>query len=269
MFQASYTLSRLESGTENVGLYSYNWKDYTGGLAGGDGGDRRHVFSLNYTYDIPSLSKKLQFDNAVSRVVFGGWRMGHLFTFVSGQRVTATLSSIQQAGTTANVAELQKLFLGTPDLEPRLALTGDVTGSKEFAHYFDTSKLAVNGIFPSYDGTGERNYIERPASFANDMTLTKAFTIKENHAFEIRAAFYNTFNQVRRNTINTGAQFKANGRTFGDGFRLYNAPETLAALNPNLSGTALYNQYRGGIGHTNLTDVNVMRVIEIGIKYRF
>src|SRR5205823_7540205 len=42
MFQAAYTLSRLESGAEDVGLYSYNWKSYTGGLAGGDNGDRRH-----------------------------------------------------------------------------------------------------------------------------------------------------------------------------------------------------------------------------------
>ena len=43
----------------------------------------------------------------------------------------------------------------------------------------------------------------------------------------------------------------------------------LAARNPTLSGVALYNQYRTGVGHMNLTDVNVMRVIEIGLKYRF
>ena len=34
MFQAAYSLSRLESGTESIGSYAYNWKDYTGGLAG-------------------------------------------------------------------------------------------------------------------------------------------------------------------------------------------------------------------------------------------
>ena len=49
--------------------------------------------------------------------------MGHLFTYVSGQLATVTLGSIQQAGSTANVAETSKLFLGTPDLDPRLALT--------------------------------------------------------------------------------------------------------------------------------------------------
>ena len=101
------------------------------------------------------------------------------------------------------------------------------------------------------------------------MTLTKAFTIRENHAFELRAAFYNAFNQVRRSTINTAIQYKANGKNLADGFTLFNTPEALAARNANLTGTALYNQYRTGVGHTNLTDVNVMRVIEIGLKYRF
>ena len=270
MFQTSYTLSRLESGTESVGLYSYNWKDYTGGLAGGDGGDRRHVFTLNYTYDIPSAAKILRFDNPVGRAVFAGWRMGHLFTYVSGQRTTVTLGSIQQASSTASVAETSKLFLGTPDLDPRLALTGDPNAaSRDFAHYFDTGKFALPGFYPTYDGKGDRNYITRPASFANDMTLTKAFTIRENHAFELRAAFYNAFNQVRRSTINTAIQYKANGKNLADGFTLFNTPEALAARNANLTGTALYNQYRTGVGHTNLTDVNVMRVIEIGLKYRF
>ena len=104
MFQAAYTLSNLESGTESVGLYSSNWKDYTGGLAGGDGGDRRHVVTVNYTYDIPSMAKILRFDNPLGRAIFNGWRMGHLFTYVSGQRATVTLGSIQQSGSTASVA---------------------------------------------------------------------------------------------------------------------------------------------------------------------
>jgi hypothetical protein len=33
--------------------------------------------------------------------------------------------SIQQAGATANVAETSKLFLGSPDVDSRLALVGD------------------------------------------------------------------------------------------------------------------------------------------------
>jgi len=270
MAQAAYTLSRLESGTESVGSYSYNWKAYTGGLAGGDGGDRRHVLTLNYTYDIPSISKLVHFDNPVGHALFNGWRMGHLFTYVSGQRTTVGLGSIQLSGSTANIANLNALFLGTPDLTPRLTLTGDPNAvNGDLAHYFDANKFGLPGVYPAYDGTGDRNYIVRPSTYANDMTITKAFTIKENHAFELRAAFYNAFNQVRRNNINVSAQYRANGKTFADGFTILNTPEALAARNANLTGTALYNQYRAGVGHYNLTDVSPMRVIEIGLKYRF
>ena len=46
-------------------------------------------------------------------------------------------------------------------------------------------------------------------------------------------------------------QYKANGKNFSDGFTLFNTPELQAARNQNL------------------TDVNVMRAIEIGLKYRF
>ena len=270
MVQASYVLSRLDSGTENPGLYSNNWKSYSGGLAGGDGGDRRNVLSVNYTYEIPSAAKLLHFDNPVGRRIFGDWRMGHLVTFVSGQRTWVTIGGIQQTGSTANVAELQKLFLGTPDLDPRLVLKGDVMSTtQDISHYFDPGKLSLPGNYPSADGTGVRNYIERPASYANDITLTKSIRIHENHAIELRAAFYNAFNNVRRNSLNTSIQYKANGKTFADGYTLFNTPELTAARNPNLTGTALYNQYRTGVGAMNLTDVNAMRVIEIGLKYRF
>lgn len=141
--------------------------------------------------------------------------------------------------------------------------------NRDLAHYFDPSKFSIPGFFPGYQGLGPRNYIVRPGNFANDMTLTKAFTIRENHAFELRAAFYNAFNQVRRTEINTSVQYKANGRTFADGFTLFNSPEALLTRNANLTGVALYNQYRMGVGHYNLTNVNLMRVIEIGLKYRF
>ena len=237
---------------------------------GVDAGDRQHVFSLNYTYDIPDVSKRIHFDNPVGRAVFSGWRMGHLFTYVSGVRTTVTLGSIQNSGNTSNVASLGTLLLGTPDLDYRLALSGDPNAlSRDFAHYFDPTKFALPGVYPAADGRGPRNYVERPGNFANDMTLTKAFRVKESHAFELRAAFYNAFNNPRRTSINTSIQYKANGKTFADGFALFNTPELLAARNSTLTGTALYNQYRTGVGHYNLTDVNVMRVIEIGLKYRF
>ncbi len=66
------------------------------------------------------------------------------------------------------------------DLDPRLVLKGSVAlNNKDISHYFDPTKLGLPGNYPSADGTGVRNYIERPASFANDMTLTKAIKADE------------------------------------------------------------------------------------------
>ncbi|MBI4873497.1 MAG: hypothetical protein HY822_02560 [Acidobacteria bacterium] len=85
---------------------------------------------------------------------------------------------------------------------------------------------------------------------------------------ELRASFFNAFNQVRRIGINTGIQYKALGRNFSDGFRILNTPEANATAT---SGDALriWNAYRVGVGHVNVTSVEPMRIIEIGLKLRF
>jgi hypothetical protein len=53
--QFAYTLARLWTQTSSVGLYDYKWKDYSGF---DDGGQRRHVANINYTYDVPGISRK-------------------------------------------------------------------------------------------------------------------------------------------------------------------------------------------------------------------
>ena len=87
--------------------------------------------------------------------------------------------------------------------------------------------------------------------------------------FGLRASFCNAFNQVRRTTINTSVQCKADGKTLAGGVTLFSTPELIAASNATLNGRAQYNQYRSGVGPTNLTHVSLMPVIEIGLKYRF
>ena len=49
-----HTWGKLISGTENVGPFYHRWKDYTGYIANND---RMHVVGINYTYDVPSLTK--------------------------------------------------------------------------------------------------------------------------------------------------------------------------------------------------------------------
>ena len=68
--------------------------------------------------------------------------------------------------------------------------------------------------------------------------------------------------------INTDIQYKAKGPKLADGFTILNTPEATAARASG-SATAIYNAYRSGVGHVNMTNADPMRVIEIGMKFRF
>ncbi len=143
----------------------------------------------------------------------------------------------------------------------------------DLAHQHDATQLGVPAIFPAADGTGPRNFINGRGSFSNDLSLVKQFRIGSGPRLEVRANVFNVFNSVRRLAVNNTPQFKANGTTFADGFRLFNTPELLEArarangiTDPvHCSTTSI----RSGVGHVNLTDVQPPRVIEIGMAVRF
>jgi len=267
-FQGAYTLARtkgqIDSG--NLGLFNHDWKDYTGYVLNND---RTQVLSGNYTYDVPKASRLFHFDNGFGQRVFDGWRLAHLFTFFSGAPFSPSFS-VQQANSTTAV-DLNKVFLGTPDLGPRLVVSSDpnaVAGGSPLS--FDPTKLAVPGIYPSSDGKGVRNFLDGKGSFANDISIVKSIRITEEHAFELLVTLYKAFNQPRWTSINSSIQYKANGKTFADGFSVFNLPDQLAARNPKVTDpVALFNIYRAGAGYVNLTDVQPMRVIELGLKFRF
>ena len=72
MFQVVLHAEPAGERNESIGPYSHTWKDYTGGPAGGDAGDRRHVLTVNYTFDIPSVAKLLNFNNPVGKAILPG-----------------------------------------------------------------------------------------------------------------------------------------------------------------------------------------------------
>ena len=89
---------------------------------------------------------------------------------------------------------------------------------------------------------------------------------------ELRANFYNIFNSVRRTNVNNIITYKAKGATFAEGFDIINTPEANLERS-KASGVTdplqLYNQFRMGVGHVNVTTVSPMRIVEIGLALRF
>jgi hypothetical protein len=268
-FQVSHTWSKLISGTESVGPFFADWRKYTGYIANEH---RPQVWAFNYTYDVPRLSSKFGWNNGFARQVFDGWGLAHMMNFYSGRALTPTFG-LQYASNTQGVANVNSVFTGSPDFAPRILPLGTNPnwGLDDMAHMFDLNAFGIPAI-PG-DGSGSRNYLWSRGTFSNDINVTKEFPIRERLGLELRASFFNPFNQVRRQDLNTGFTYKMKGRTLADGYYLFNSPEmqvkNLLERLPNSTEAEKYNQYRNGVGHENVTSVMDMRRIEIGVRLRF
>ena len=269
--QSAYTNQILFTEQENEGDYNYLWKQYTGNISASN---RQNTWTTNYIYELPKFASWIHLDNRPGRAVLNGWQFAHLLAYFGGQPYSPTFS-IVEANTSTSVST-GLVILGTPDFSPRLLPTGNLAGFGA-STYYNPNGFTVPGIFPSSNGTGTINYLRGPGVWQNDMNLVKIFHITERKTLEFRINGYNVFNQVRRaaspatSAVNTSIQFKANGSTFAQGFAVYNTPDELAAraVASGSSPLTVFNQYRTGAGAPNLTNVEPMRILEVGLKFRF
>jgi hypothetical protein len=100
------------------------------------------------------------------------------------------------------------------------------------------------------------------------MSLIKSIKITEKHALELRINAFNPFNNVRRINTNTSIQYKANGANYSDGFTIINTGAQLAA-NQVAAGKPAFQGYINGEGQVSLTNVQPMRIVELGLRFRF
>jgi hypothetical protein len=269
----SYTLGRTKGQIENLGPYSNHWQAYTGYKLNTD---RLHVLNISYIYEVPHVAKAIHFDNPIARGFLDDWRFAHLLTIFSGTDYSPGFA-LQAANSTSNVtaANVNNVFLGTPDFTARLVVTGNPNGaSGDLGHQFDPAQLGLPAL--GGDGTGVRNFLNGRGSFANDISLTKQFRLHGSQRLELRMNAYNLFNNVRWLNVNSSITYKARGATYADGFSVFNTPELNVArsqANGITDPTALFNQFRGGVGHVTLVDaagdVQPPRIIEIGVALRF
>ena len=156
--------------------------------------------NINYIVETPAIAQRIGLDNAVGRAIFDDWKIAHLFTMFSGQDYSPTLT-LQQARTTSNfnTAQMNQIFLGTPDLAPRPVLLSDPNDlDSDFEHMFSAAALGLPSVYPASDGTGDRNFLRGMPSFGNDLSFVKNFRVQQGPMLELRANFYNIFNNVRR-----------------------------------------------------------------------
>lgn len=266
--QFVHTWGKLITGIESVGPFYSQWKEYTGFVANDD---RGHVVGINYTYDVPALSKRLRMDHGFGRQLLDGWGIAHLMNFYSGRPLSPTFG-LQYANNTQGVANVNSIFTGSPDIAPRIQPTANPNnGIPSIDNTYDITRFSLPGIPDT--GLGSRNYLWSPGTFSNDINISKTFPVREGMGLELRASLFNPFNQVRRQDTNTGHTYKMKGRQLADGYDLFNSPtslvQNLVSRIPNATEAEKYNQYRSGVGHYNVTSVLDMRRIEMGLRFKF
>ena len=160
---------------------------------------------------------------------------------------------------------------GSPDIAARIIPTANPNTVTNVYNQFNVNDFALPA--PGGVGTGSLTYLRTPGTFSNDITLTKQMPIWEKYSVEIRVSVFNLFNSTRYQDINTSLAYKMNGATFASGTTLINTPQALLntylASTPGANAQAQFNQYRTGVGSTNLTSELDPRRLELALRFKF
>ncbi len=169
--------------------------------------DRRHLASLNFSWDLPKASGK--WNNLLARVVLDDWQLAGVALLASGPPSGISFTTTDNAD-----------ILGGGDGN-RVVVTCDPTlpgGERSFNRWFNTSCFARPAV--GEVGHDKRQMIRLPGSRNVDFTLSKNVPLGASHRrLQFRAEFYNAFNITNWTAVDTAARFDALGNqinpTFG------------------------------------------------------
>jgi hypothetical protein len=187
--QASYTwshaLSYAGQGDFNTLSNPFDRKfDY-----GPSGLDRRHIFSLNWIYQIPLFKDH----KGVGGAVLGGWEFAGIGLFQTGLPLTPTLG-------------YDNLGIGGGTARPNV--TGPVNYPNSVYQWFDTSAFSKPDAL-SFGNTG-RGILRGPGRANFNLSLFKSFRIPFGSAYpegaqlQFRAEAFNAFNHTQFHDVGQG-----------------------------------------------------------------
>jgi hypothetical protein len=194
---ASYTyqISNKSLGTIDPYITDNAARNYT------QGGRRPHVLVVNYSYDVPNLSRK--WNNIIAKVVFDNWQVSGITTWSSG-----TYGGLGYGWTNAPTGSLT----GTGGIDAggsRVVLTCDpnLPGSEQtFNVQFNTACIT-----PPTDqyrlGTSTNDELLGKSWSNWDISLFKNIPMGGSRRLQLRFEFYNAFDTDQFTGRNTNATF--------------------------------------------------------------
>lgn len=161
--------------------------------------DRRHVFSVNYSYELPFYQNQQGFEGKV----LGGWQISGIATYNSGLPFTATTSSYDVGGL--------GIVNTNPAARPNATCDPNVGGAQTPQQWFNTSCFTTNpalvtGVFTPVSnsvGNTARGNITGPPTTRFDLTLVKNIRFGDNIRIQLRAEGFNIFNHTNFRALST------------------------------------------------------------------
>lgn len=214
-FGAAWTWSKamtLVDGNNNAVNPYLNYRARNYGKAGFD---RTHNFVLNYLYDFPKLSNRM--NHAVVKHVFDNWQLSGLTSFTSGAPLGIGYTLVSGA---------DLLGASGAGIDSRVNLTGNPVipkGQRTELRHFDTSVVQPPTRAELGIGTAAKDLIRGPGINVFDVSMFKniPFDAEGKRRLQLRFEFYNFFNHTSFTGLDTTGRFDAAGRQVSGTFGQY------------------------------------------------
>ncbi len=212
LFGAAYTLSKSsDSGSNQRDIIPDTY--YAGNLWGPSEFDARHVFILNFNYELPFLKNR---KNLLGKTV-GGWSVSGIFQAQTGTPCSIGAGNdyvgVGQDGSMCGIGQFWQLN-GPIVYNGNIALNG----ASDPATYIQTTtsngsliaSAPAKGTFVTQKGV--RDSVYSPGFNNWNLGLFKTFTVSEKLNFQFRAEAFDAFNHPNWNGVSLNP---TNLSTFG------------------------------------------------------
>ena len=151
--------------------------------------DRRHIFTMNWVYDLPFFRQQSGFTGHV----LGGWVFSGIFTAQTGIPLTVT--------TTSNTDPAGLGCLGPSPCAVRPDQIGDpnVGSPQTLEEWFNTDAFANVPAGDFHIGTARRGAVYGPGLWRADLSLFKGIRFTERFNGQFRFETFNAFNHLNPN----------------------------------------------------------------------
>ena len=196
-FQASYSWSHAITNVPLTSFTSATTDPFNFDLDRGDADlDRRHIFTFNAVYSLPSFNDWGKFANQI----LGDWQLNVIGSFLSGPPLDVFGVPPSNAGLASAPANSGL----RPNLVPGAPVYLDIPGDK--GAYLNPAAFSLPdaGEF----GNLGRGAIRQPGIENIDFSIVKNWRMRERYGIQFRAEMFNAFNHTNFNGFDTNLSFQ-------------------------------------------------------------